>query len=74
VFDTPLINFLNQLSFDITYLVQSLSEKLADNDKELILAFMPKQEGGGLKTTQMEKFFLLAHKILIMTYDYVSHM
>jgi hypothetical protein len=51
-----------------------LSEKLADNDKELILAFMPKQEGGGLKTTQMEKFFLLAHKILIMTYDYVSHM
>lgn len=68
MFDSPLINYLKFLHFDLQSILISLSEMLADADKGIILSFMTKLEDG--KIHGVDKFINFAEKVLIMTYDF----
>ncbi len=70
MFDSPVINFTKYISFDIIKMIEILAQLLGDKDKDLILSFMPKSAQFSPQMSNMEKFFAIAHKVLIMTYDY----
>jgi hypothetical protein len=70
MFDSPLVNYMSYLQFDLQGILLKLSEMLGDKDKGLILSFMTKLEDG--KIHNIEKMMNIAEKILIMTYDYQS--
>lgn len=70
MFDSPLVNYMSYLQFDLQGVLLKLSEMLGDADKGLILSFMTKLEDG--KIHNLDKMMNIAEKILIMTYDYNS--
>ena len=85
IFDTPLTGYTGFLPFDIVYFLDSLSNRLHEEDKSFILTLMVffpfkilkliyfikiNDKAAAKKGPVLEKLLRLSDKLLLCTYDY----
>jgi len=61
--------YAHQLQFDFIGLVEMINENFANMNKNIIISLLANQKP---KPSLLEKLTVLAHKILICTYDFNS--